>query len=322
MKTRLVAVRLAAVLLITGFTGSALGQAGTPDMREPPAKAPDRAPAKSPAPSQKNLVNLRPKFKVGQEARFEMDIKANRSRRGGAAAPSGNPMDMMGDGKQDMAMTVVLKCLTADPETGYTLDMTIETFKMDATIGGESVRFDSTKPDESDPLAALFQTLVGTTMPVKMDKDGNISSVGGGLAALPGMDGGSLMKGAFGPMSTQSKGTGEAAVGESWTNEDTIEGGLGVIRMKTTNTLKSHARSMATIATRGTFSLDPSSSQAGIRIREGDLTGQTLWDTETGMLESMTFRKKLTVEKREQNGQPSVSSDDVTMKVTRVKSGR
>jgi hypothetical protein len=309
---------LVAALCVTGLAGSALGQAGTPDMREPPVNAPE----KSPAPSKKNLVNLRPKLKVGQEARFEMDIKANRSRRGGAAAPSGNPMDMMGDGKQDMVMTVVLKCTSADPETGYALDMTIEKFRMDATIGGESVRFDSTKPDESDPLAALFQTLVGTTMPVRMDKDGNISSVGGGAGALGGMDGASLMKGFFGPIATQSKSPGEAAVGESWTNDDTIEGGMGVFRIKTTNTLKSHARSMATIVTRGVFSLDPSSSQAGIRIREGDMSGNTQWDTETGMLDSMNFRQKLTIEKREQNGQPSVSSDDVTMKVTRVKSRR
>jgi hypothetical protein len=275
-------------------------------------------PAPTTPASKKGLVNLRPRFELGQEVRFEMDIKSNSSRRGpGMRGDQG----MFGEGKKDIGMTVVLKCTGVDPEEGYALDMTIEKFRFEGSLAGEHIRFDSTRPDRNDPMSALFESIVGTTLPVKMDLDGNISGVGGG--PLAGMDGGSLLKGAFGSLSTTSKGRGEARVGEAWTNEDVIDGGLGVIRLKTTNTLKSHARGVATIVSRGTFSLDPSSSKAGIRVREGDLSGQTQWDTETGMLESMDWRQKLTVERQGRGGEaPSVTSEDVTMKVQRLKSGR
>lgn len=269
-----------------------------------------------PSPNATGKVDLRPRFKLGQEVRLSMDIANSRQQTGVAATDAGNA-------KQDIHCTLKLKCTSVD-ESGYTLDLVIESFKFDGDMGGQTVHFDSKKPAGDDPMGEVMNALIGTALPVKMDLSGNITSLGGGLSGLSALGGGSgsaadALKGMFGPLATSRKGSGFSNVGDSWSNEDVMDTGLGHVRLKTTNTLKSASRGNATITTKGTFSLDPSSTGPGISIRESSLDGETHWDTDSGMLDSMTMKQKLRVEQKPQSGStPSSSTNEVDMKVERL----
>ncbi len=164
-------------------------------------------------------IDLRPRFRVGQETRFKME------------------MDSTGDQKATVGATILLKCLETNPETGSTLEVSFETLKLKMN----GVDFDSSKPSKSeDGMDDLIRPLIGTKLSMKMDKEGNITSFDGGMGGLGDQMGGAdIFKGMFGSLSTSKKGTGQASVGEKWTNEDTMEAGMGTVRITTTNTLKS-----------------------------------------------------------------------------------
>ncbi len=312
---RVVVMLAAAAMSMGALAPNALAQSNSPGTKAPPLVNPETGRETTKAPAGK--VDLRPRFKLGQEVRLKMDVSTSRKQTDPAADPQSASQ------KTDIGITLALKCTGVNPETGYTLDMVFESFKFDGDIAGQTVHFDSKKPDADDPFGELLGSIVGTSMPVKMDLSGNISSVGGGVTDLAGMTGSmggaDLIKGLFGPLATSSKGTGFAAVGDTWTNEDAMDAGMGSVRVKTTNTLSSARGGTATITTKGSFSLDPSSGGPGVAIRESSLSGETKWDTEAGMIDSMTMKQHVKVEQRAQKGAaPSSSTSEMDVKVKRV----
>jgi Family of unknown function (DUF6263) len=273
-----------------------------------------------PAAKPAGKVDLRPKFKVGQETRFKIDMDTN-GNQSTPGAGEGQPM------KQTVGATILFKCRDTNPETGSTLEVVYETLKLKMQSPLASIEFDSSKPaNPDDPMDGMIRSIVGTKLNVKMDKDGNITSVDGGGGGAGGMGdqfaGADLMKNMFGPVFTTKKGSGQAAVGEKWTNEDTMEAGNGTVRITTTNTLKSVSGGMATIDIKGAFSLDPSSSGKGITIRDSSLTGEAKWDTEAGMLDSMQMKQKVSVEQKQGNEAPTRTGQDVNMRVQRLQLAR
>jgi hypothetical protein len=153
-------------------------------------------------------ADLRPKFKVGQETRFKLDLDSNGTQ-ATPAAGEGQPL------KQTMGATILFKCRDTNPETGSTLEVVYETLKLKMQRPGISVDFDSSKPSNpDDPMDATIGSILGTKLNVKMDKDGNITSVDGGAGDMAEQfSGADLMKNMFGPLFTTKKGTGQAAVG-------------------------------------------------------------------------------------------------------------
>src|SRR4051812_14423602 len=258
-------------------------------------------------------VDLRPKFKVGQETRFKLDLDSN-GNQATPAAGEGQPV------KQTIGATILFKCRDTNPETGSTLEVVYETLKLKAQSPLANIDFDSSKPgNPDDPMDAAIRSIIGTKLNVKMDKDGNITSVdGGGGGMTEQFTGADLMKNMFGPMFTTKKGTGQAAVGEKWTNEDTMDAGMGTVRITTTNTLKSVSGGMASIDIKGAFSLDPSSMGKGVAIRDSSMTGEAKWDTEAGMLDSMQMKQKLSVEQKQGNAAPTRTTQDMNMHVLRL----
>jgi hypothetical protein len=128
------------------------------------------------------------------------------------------------------------------------------------------------------------------------------------------------MKGMIGPIFTTKKGSGQVSVGEKWTNEDTMDAGMGTVRITTTNTVKSYSNSVALVDINGKFSLDPSSGK-GVTIRDSSMNGEFRWNTEVGMLDSMTMKQKLTVEQKQDKGPPTRTSQDMNLKVQRMPGG-
>ena len=313
MKTRLlVAVALATV------THSAQAQSRNAASPPPPART------EEPSKGRGAVINLRPKFKVGQVIRLKMDMRSS-----GKQTTASTPGLPATDASQSMSqeITLSLKVKETDPAAGTKLDLVYDSFKISMkTPDGQDVTFDTSSKKKDDPLADLLAPLAGLTMAVTMDKDGNITSVdsgeGGDLSSMLGGAGGlsqftgaDVVKNLFGPVMTTRKGAGEARVGESWTNDDVIDAPWGKMKLSTTQTLASHRGSLATIDLRGKFDLMPTSSTSPApTIRDSLYTGKTLWNTETGMLDEMTMKQHLVVDQ----GQKGRSTHDMDVKVVRL----
>jgi hypothetical protein len=321
--------------LTAAFMGLSLAAA------EPPPSAPKKpeaAPEKPTAPVtpvRDGRVDLRPKFEVGQVVRYTMKQVSDQS------VP--NPEDPKDPMKTRLEQTVGLKMTTksVDKETGEaTVEVMYETVKAkyDSPLG--KVDFDSTKPApkgakpaDADPLedlvAGQFKGLVGTTMTLKMAKDGRISSVGGGESLIPaGLTGGggnpdgtNQFEGLFGPITTAStKGfDGTAKVGEKWTHTDGLGiKALGNMDMVTTYDLRSHDRNMAKVfftghAGAGSGGTGGGGAAAPVSLESADHKGQYTWDTRLGQLVRFEMEQKTTLSGTLTQGKPMISTSSVTL---------
>ncbi len=126
-----------------------------------------------------------------------------------------------------------------------------------------------------------------------------------------------IIKNFFGPITSIQKSSGKVSVGESWTNEDSIAGGLGNFKIRNTYTLKSYHAPSANVDMSGTMSLD-GSSNGPVDLREGSIKGHYVWNTEEGMLRSMemTMRTVVNTKLTGQNN-PAESRSESTVSITR-----
>ncbi|MCC6678969.1 MAG: hypothetical protein IT436_17730 [Phycisphaerales bacterium] len=333
MRTTLHAIAVC-ILLAAGGSATAVFSA------EPP-------PATTPESRSDREVNLRPKFRKGDQTRFIMTIDSTgQTRSADAAAPASKDRsrpDSKKPAKQAAAddkaeeqtmkqeLGLLLRVKEADPEKGATIELVYESLKVDLRSPGMDVTFDSTKkaakpasktgsdpsasmPTEQDMIEAMLRPMVGTTITMQVDADGNITSSSGGsalsmagmLTAVNGLTGSSLPGAgaggdALGSLFTVAKGRGSAAVGESWTTSDTLDNSLiGTFRITNKTTLKSHARGLAQLAfaghlepgTQGSPGLLSSTAQ----VKESDFTGDAAWDTERGMLKTMTSDQRIVMD--------------------------
>lgn len=284
----------------------------------PPEKNPEkgterpRKPDSRPDPT--NLVDLRPKFEKGQVIRFKLEMSSGTRQtpvkgqqparqptpRPSQRQPSSTPDTGATDMNSVVEMGLKLKVADVSAESGATVDMTIDTLRVSIKGQGVTADYDSTKPPKpgaDDMTASLFKSIVGTTMTLKVDHEGNITSVTGGeaLAALGQMGGSSGGGGGgagqlFGSIFSLHKVTGKAAVGESWENKDTIESPLlGRFKMITKHTLARLSGRDAYIDLHGRLESDSEApGQEPFTIKSSRHDGQYVWDTGAGMLRQMT----------------------------------
>jgi hypothetical protein len=274
------------------------------------------------------IIDLRPRFEVGKAQRFRISMTA----RGKEAAPSspGTPTTTIDTSmSQDIEISLVAR--EVDAERGSTLDLVYESMKISMkTPDGQQLTLDTNSKDKDDPLAGLLAPLAGLKVAIQMDKDGNITTMdagaGGGLpmdpAALlggggngPSINAAEVVRNLLGPVTTTAKSPGQASVGESWTTQDTIDAVWGRMQLSTTHTLSSHRGNVATIDTRGRFDLLPSSSTSPApTIRDSMYTGRTSWNTQAHMIDEMTLKQRLVINK----GTAGTSTQEMDVKVKRL----
>ncbi len=292
-----------------------------------PAQPPrDHAPATRTQGNAAGSIDLRPRFQVGKPQRFHLTLTSRGKdvTPAAAGAPSTTTDTSM---SQEIDISIVAR--EVDPQTGSKLDLVYESLKLSMkTPDGEQVTLDTASKDKNDPLAGLLAPLAGLKVAIDMDKDGNITSMDAGTpmdpAALLGAGGGGnstsinaadLVRNLLGPVTTTSKSPGQASVGESWTTQDTIDAAWGRMRLSTTHTLSSHRGNVATIDTRGMFALTPASATSPAPvIRDSAYAGRTAWNTEAHMLDEMTLKQRLVVDK----GTAGTSTQDMDVKVKRL----
>ena len=314
--------------------------------------------SKPPTPTPSGEVDLRPKFKPGQQIRYSFDQTAK------STLKSQDPTDAALD--QDQLQTehiaLVLKVIESTDE-GSTIQVVYESIKVRLMTPDGPAEYDSTKPppkkpaptqpaptqpapthpappasrfpakslppapdplkdiadmDISSMLGLVVGPMVGTTITVKTDKFGAISSVSGGdslggpLSGLGGM-GASLVPSPSAVANWLVAGLGGpgnkglARVGESWTNSDALSGTpIGAFKMTTTHTLKAASAGTANVSFIG--GLEPASQSAtpagveGVggsgfaQIQSATYTGTYAWDTRAGALAEMATNLRVSME--------------------------
>lgn len=274
-----------------------------------------------PEPRSAGSVDLRPRWEKGQELRYRMELNID-----GKARIPGMDGEQAQTSVQDIGL--LLRVRDIAPDGGATLEVVYESLKFSMKSDAMDVRFDSSTPAQADnPYDAFLRPIVGVTLTVAMDKDGNITSVSGGegLASGPAAQfagqftSADVVRNFFGPIMTVRKGSGRANVGDTWVNQSTMGGPLGRFNTSITHTLASHRGGRAQIDLRGTTTLDGSAGNpAGIpsiAITDSSLTGKAMWNTETGQLESMETRQQLNV--RQGEGDAAMTySQTMQMKVS------
>jgi hypothetical protein len=322
------------VVVLTANPTSVWAQAGDP-FKKPspatPAPAAQTPPAASkpeqPSETRNPGVDLRPKFKKGQELRYVLELDGKNKIKSVSASKDEEPLDNEQTSSQRIGL--VMRVKDAGDE-GATLDIVYESIKVVMDTPEGKAEFDSTKkktpaskpgtpakgavPDPlaggmSDMLAQIIGPMVGTTIEVKTDRNGAITSVTGGSAlgggGLEGLLGG--MGGAGGGMMPDAKSTanwlvggmggpssGFARIGETWTNTDTLSGTpLGGFKMITSHALKSLSGNIANVLFNGraetTDSQDaPSPLGSLVKLKGAGYRGQYQWDTTAGCLKELS----------------------------------
>lgn len=268
-------------------------------------------PPPSPGVRQGTTVDLRPRFTKGQELRYVMVIE---SRQGDG------PADERSTSRQEIGL--LLRCTSADPEKGATLQLVYESLKASIRTGVVDTEFDSTKPaNPDDPYDQALRSVVGLSVPVTLDRDGNVTSTGAAstnpiTAQFTGAD---VIRSVMGPIFSPRKPSGSARVGESWSTQSDMNGLMGKMRLDMTHTLASSTGGRAVIETSGKVTLDPSAA-AGIQVRIGDslITGQTVWDLDAGQLSTHQSRQRYAIDALV-GEQKITTTQEMTVKVDRKK---
>lgn len=356
LRTSICAILAAGFVLATGDAVWARQQPARPPKKQPqhqparrdpapPPETPIEQPVPAPADPGKvdpkgQKVDLRPKFKQGEQLRLRMEM--DNTSKVSIPAVDDKPREQVS--KQEMMLLLKVKEVT---EAGATLELSFQSVKMTQVSGKEKEEFDSARPasqDKDNPLAAPLRALVGTVFTVNIDKDGTISNIGGG-AGLGALGGGGLgglgnslglggqggaagsggaagtgFQDALGSIFSVKKGSGLASVGEKWSTTDVLDTGLmGRFRMITDNTLKSLRNNEATVNTTGRMEPD---TQAGggasmFQIKDSFYTGSFVWDTKAGMVKRMEVDQKIVIDTNAGGAAMSMSSTGKT-RVTRV----
>lgn len=254
-------------------------------------------------------IDLRPRFHVGHDIRFTLELsdKEIALKPAGAPAPKdrkppkGAPTDRSAEVpkenvfRQDVGIR--LKPESTDGDGNTTLELSLESFKMVADGPMGKVEFDSTKPPAAnDPMDALFRSITTTKMGVVIDRSGEVKGItprgdGGGVAALisGNITGGDFVRSLVGDIFSPRAGRTSASVGETWTEESTMKSGAGNWTLVIAKNLSRYSGGNATIDMKGHVKIDPASiggGPTGANAKtETVYTGQAVWDVEGGMLE-------------------------------------
>ncbi|MFO0857013.1 MAG: DUF6263 family protein [Phycisphaerales bacterium] len=266
-------------------------------------------------------VDLRPKWRKGQETRFDMSLDIVSEQNLNAVKGGDEPEPMKQVIKQKIGLLLRVKEVASSGAA--TVDLVYESLKFDADSALGKISFDSSQTkNDKDEFDGLLRSIIGLTMTLQLDENGNITNIsssgGGGMAGgmLQQFTAADLVKGMFGPIMTIKAGNGRAKVGERWTNESSMSGQMGTTKIKNEYTLESAAGSMARMNIQGTVSLDGGTTGMA-NIREGSITGKATWNTERGMLESMNMTQRLMVDTHSTGEAAGTTRNTMTMSVTR-----
>lgn len=337
---------IAALVLLAGGVGG-VGSAVGDTPKERPGGGGGTLPSSNP--SAAGLVDLRPKWEKGAITRYTLEMSNTNTivdpTPPNAPTPSPDPKTKKATKatiESKMKQTIGLKLRVVevggkggkngDGEGvgGATVELVYESVKIALESGDMKMEYDSaaggaagaakSKPakksdglDDQDLLKPIFDKIVGTTMTLVFDENGEITEVRGGeqlnmLGSMSGVanpgGGGAFdpksMGSLFGPIGGSKGGMGQRKVGETWTNTDALNvGPLGEFVMKTRHTLRSHSGGKAEVQIDGKAEAksegDAAMSPDRTKLKNSLYKGKYVWDTKKGQLQSMELEQSVEI---------------------------
>lgn len=326
-----------------------------PTKKQPEKKPPATTPTKkdtspTPAPTgqpadpadEKGKIDLRPRFKKGEKMTFKMEMDSKSK----TSMPALEEKPEEQTTRHELGLVFFVKDVIDD---GTIVELTFSTVKVTQQTGKDKkdkLEFDSSRPvakDKDNPLAPGCRELANTTFTLTLDKDGNVTNMGGGSGlsslnslGMPGAMGnlggggtGATPSGgnsqgfadAIGSIFSVKKGSPFVKVGEKWTTSDDVDSGLiGKFRISTDSVVKSYSGDQARIKVTGKVE-PPSNSPGGMslfQVKDTFYMGDYVWDTKAGMLRSMDLDQNVTIDAGAAAGGMSMTSSS-KIHVNRVK---
>lgn len=279
------------------------------------------------AQSSKDVIDLRPKFKAGQDTKYKLVISQTARTKSNEAALNKDDNE-----KSDQEIRFTLRVKSVEADGSANVDLVYDSVKMVGDVNGGPISVDTTKPASTDKGegAAGVRAMAGSSISMVIDKDGNITKTSGGGGLLGGgAEGGQDL---LGPIFSPGKAPGEVKRGQSWTHVDEIgmSGALGAMRLVTTHTLESASNGEARVKVKGKIesgeespggkpkSKNPDAPLTdAIKITKSDHNGGYVWDTERGQLKSMNSTIKSEI-KIDMAGLDMTRTGDTVMKLERI----
>lgn len=294
--------------------------------------------------ARQTTADLRPKFEKGQETRYRMDIASEgvtespdpeadplADPKGTPSAP-GKANDRKGMGtirvtqKMTQSLGLRFRVVNVDAPKTATVELIYDSLRVSMDGPEGKLDFDSDakpapgarpagkKPAAPSPGAAAdsspaanLSRVVGSTLTLTIDKDGNITKVSGGEGLVPSTPGDPSstlvtpagVKELWGPIFTMRKASGSASVGEKWKTTDTMDASpLGRFSITTESVLKSMSGPTASVDFKGTITpaVESAGGLMGFQVKDSTHDGSYRWDTGRGMLQSLDMTQVVEVE--------------------------
>jgi len=300
----------------------------------PKQPEPVKTPSKDGLENQAGVFDLRPKFRIGQDRRVRVSLDSKETKpdlaaeldpapksKGGKAAPT----DEMKT-KQDFVL--VFKPMKVSEDGASEVSIVFEQIRSHVEGPGVEDSFDSSKPPpakpktsnpaEADPLGGLGKTptleetlrpLVGESLSIVVDRDGNVTDVRGGEKLVRAlnpmapeeiaqMGGEEKMRDLFRSI-VSTPGRRFAKLGESWSSDTDLDlFPVGGSKLRTDYRLTNVQGAKGKIAFQGRLvpSKDASPGAGGLKLNKADYGGTTDWDQEDGFARSMQSTQALDAE--------------------------
>ena len=264
-------------------------------------------------------ANLRPQFKAGAEARYEMSGMSHNVTKAA----------MLPDGEMKQVVTqqyrVAFKVMEVQQDFA-TVQASYEFIKVDvkSPMPGMTPSFDSSQPVETDAdnsLAPFLRPIIGAKISMKVGLNGEILDVStpeiktpsGPLStiAMQFIDA-EAVKSNFAMLFSSGNQSGVAEVGATWeASEEHLLTPGATMAQKITYTLSSIEGSTATMDIVGRTELKVTGGQMqGAKLEESKITGVAMWDLSVGMLKSADIKNFMRIGAEPQPGmQMTIEAD-------------
>ncbi|MBX3381744.1 MAG: hypothetical protein KF805_16750, partial [Phycisphaeraceae bacterium] len=326
------------LLMMTAVCTLALGETvspapALPQDPSPAQKKPDEHPRAVEPEIPAGQFDLRPKFRMGQDRRVRLSLDSKETQPDLTAEldPARKPNDpkpASDEMKTKQDFVLVFRPTKVNEDGTSEVSIVFEQIRSHVEGPGVDDSFDSSrpapakpktpKPADTDPLGGLgkpptleetLRPLVGESLSVVFDRDGNVTEVRGGgkfvralnpmaPEELTQMGGDEKMRDLFKSI-VSTPGKRSAKPGETWSSDTSLDlFPIGGSRLHTDYRLTNVQGAKGRITFQGKLvpSKDASPGSGGLKLSKADYAGSTDWDQEDGFARSMQSTQGLDAE--------------------------
>lgn len=280
--------------------------------------------AKTEASSTPVAITLKPAFKKGDTHKFTWHVERS---------STFDAMQKTGTDKSVIDAGITLQ-VAESTDAGHSLEVTIDSIKIDHQAGEIKLAWDSTQPeddkDRDNEAFLAFKPLVGMKLTLNTDKNGVITSVSGEPAVPQGRRLVEVARQFFitpeylmfrwNTVLNARRDGGEIKSGESWSQTDTfVAPQVGKFDHILTHSLKSVTDGAAVIDTVGTMKISPAKEGApmAFELKDTNILATSQWPLADGMSRTLEMQRSFTLDGSAQ-GMPVKRKVDEKLTVTRV----